>query len=57
MPCKYLMKCAVILRTAQGQHLIAIDLIPPGTRSDPAVATEYDPLRSEAPVLARTLAV
>ena len=24
MPCKYLMKCAVILRTAQGQHLIAV---------------------------------
>jgi len=51
------MEGAVILRTSQRQHLIAADLVPPGTRSDPAVATEYDPLRSEAPVLARTLAV
>jgi len=45
---KHLIEGAVILGTAQCQHLVAVDLIPPGTRTlEPYVANElvgrFDP--------------
>ena len=40
MPRKHLMESAIVLRTPQRQHLIAVDLVPPGTGAFQANMTD-----------------
>jgi len=44
IPHNHLIQCPIVLRTAQRQHLIAVDLVPPGPRGfEPYVTNDSMP--------------